>query len=166
MGSKRVVYNNVTVSASNYTLPGWQQTQNWSDAYGTHDAAASRNFYFAQVPFNMTQVYNTTFRVWGNFTVFITHLSNNDTTIKCHDSGYNDTNGTSLSADCQIVGKRHLQCPFTFRCFSPEMGAASGPRCLDDFDHGYNDTDVLKSLRDGKSPKDVYGESVYQDADE
>lgn len=152
-GSRRVVYANVTQHNSTYVLPGWPQTSNWSDAYGADAAAASRNFYFATLPFNVTQNYRTSYKVWGNFTVYVTHLSNNDTTIACHDSAF----GPSAAGNCTIVAKRHLQCPFTFRCFSPEMGAGGGPRCLDDFDHGYNDTDALNTLPNNTSPKEVYG---------
>jgi hypothetical protein len=38
------------------------------------------------------------------------------------------------------------------------MAGASGPRCMDDFDNGYNDTDAMNNLPSNISPKDVYGE--------
>lgn len=159
MGSKRVVFDNVTVEGSTFSLAGWPQTQQWNSTYGAVGAAASRNFYFASLPFNHTQTYNTSYRIWGNFSVFVTHLSNNDSTVACHDPSYNSLQGVSNISNCNVTAQRHLQCPFTFRCFSPEMGAATGPRCLDDFDNGYNDTDLLGTLGTNNSPKDVYGES-------
>jgi hypothetical protein len=158
MGSTRVAFENITKADSKYTLRAWPQTQYWSQFHGAEGAAPSRGFYFATEPFNATHVYNTSFRVWGNFTVFVTHLSNNDSTIGCFATGYDSIHGTNRTVDCSVVGRRHLQCPFTFRCFSPEMAAATGPRCLDDFDNGYNDTDVLGTLSSGSSPKDAYGE--------
>lgn len=152
MGSTRVVYQNITEEASAFTLHAWPQTSNWSQYHGAEGAAPSRGFYFATKPFNTTQQYPAAYRVWGNFTVYVTHLSSNDTTIACFDANYGNK-----SADCSLVTKRHLQCPFTFRCFSPEMAAAAGPRCLDDFDNGYNDTDLLGSLTNSNSPKEAYG---------
>lgn len=157
MGSKRVLYGNISQESGNFTMPAWPQSRNWSQPYGAEGAAPSRGFYFATKPFNESQLYTTTYRIWGNFTVLVTHLSNNDSTIACHNNSYQSLHGQA-QANCSIVAKRHLQCPFTFRCFSPEMAAASGPRCLDDFDNGYNDTDLLGTLTGGRSPKDAYGE--------
>lgn len=163
MGSRRVAYDAVTKGASSYVLASWPQTKNWTETYGADGAAASRNFYFSSRPFNATQVYNTTYQVWGNFTVFVTHLSNNDSTIACH-SNYTSAFGEGAAGNCSVIARRHLQCPFTFRCFSSEMGGGAGPRCLDDFDNGYNDTDLLGTLTYNSSqalgPKDVYGELI------
>lgn len=161
MGSQRVVYSNVTLEISNFTLRGWPQSSQWNtsvDACNATAACASRNFYFAAQPFNITQQYTTTHRVWGNFTVYVTHLSNNDTTIACHDSNFTSKAGALAAGNCSIVARRHLQCPFTFRCFHPEMAAGPGPRCIDDFDNGYNDTDLQSTLANNASPKDAYGE--------
>jgi hypothetical protein len=158
MGSTRVDFQNVTQQAQSYTMYPWPQSRNWSSQYGAEGAAASRGFYFASQPFNTTQTYNTTYRVWGNFTVYVTHLSNNDTTIACYNSSYQSMHGPGTPVNCSVVARRHLQCPFTFRCFSPEMAAALGPRCLDDFDNGYNDTDLLGTLTNSNSPKSTYGE--------
>lgn len=158
MGSTRVAYQNITKDNSSYLVHAWPQTRNWSQYHGAEGAAPSRGFYFATQPFNETHVYNTSVRVWGNFTVYATHLSNNDSTIGCFATGYDSSHGSNKSVNCSVVGRRHLQCPFTFRCFSPEMAAATGPRCLDDFDNGYNDTDVLGTLTNSDSPKDAYGE--------
>lgn len=162
MGSTRIKYDNLTQEPGSFMLQAWPQTNsNWSQFFGAEGAAPSRGFYFATKPFNMTQTYNTTYRVYGNFTVYVTHLSNNDTTIACHNSSYSSALG--VQANCSVVQRRHLQCPFTFRCFSPEMAAASGPRCLDDFDNGYNDTDLLGTLINSPSPKDSYGEQWFDE---
>jgi hypothetical protein len=161
MGSQRIVYSNVTSEISNFSLPGWPQSSQWNssfDAYNATAASASRNVYFSTQPFNKTQHYTTTCRVWGNFTVFVTHLSNNDTTVACHDSNFTSIFGAAASVNCSIVARRHLQCPFTFRCYHPEMAAGPGPRCIDDFDNGYNDTDLQSALGNNVSPKDAYGE--------
>jgi hypothetical protein len=160
MGSQRVVYSNVTWGVSTFSVPGWPQSSQWNvshDVYNVSAASASRRFYFATRPFNTTQAYMTTHQVWGNFTVFVTHLSNNDTVIACHDSNYTSVHAAGSTSNCSAVAGRHLQCPFTFRCYHPEMAGGSGPRCMDDFDNGYNDTDVQNTLPNNTSPKDVYG---------
>lgn len=160
MGSRRVVYSNVTSEVSNFSIPGWPQSSQWNsstDIYNATAASASRNFYFATRPFNTSQMYGTTHRVWGNFSVFVTHLSNNDTTITCHDSNFTSIHGAGATINCSIAARRHLQCPFTFRCYQPEMSGGAGPRCIDDFDNGYNDTDLQGNLPNNISPKNVYG---------
>lgn len=159
MGSRRADFPTITRASANFTVPPWPQTQYWMNNSGAPGAAASRNFYFATQPFNTSQVYNTSYRVWGNFTVYVTHLSNNDTTISCFNSSYTSMHGAASNVNCTLAAQRQLQCPFTFRCFSPEMAAASGPRCLDDFDNGYNDTDNQGTTLSG-SPNDVYGKII------
>lgn len=156
MGSKRADFPTITRSPGNFTMSAWPQTKSFTNSTVQDvGAAPSRNFYFATQPFNVSQVYNTSYKVWGNFTVYVTHQSNNDTTIACFNSTYSSMHGTAANINCTIAAQRQLQCPFTFRCFSPEMAAAPGPRCLEDFDNGYNDTS-LDPTRSG-APKDNYG---------
>lgn len=155
MGSKRVEFSSVTLTNATYSMRAWPQTGQWQ-SNSVPGASPSRQFYFASQPFNVTAVYNTSYKAWGNFTVYVTHLSNNDTTISCHNNTYTSMHGVAATVNCTVAAQRHLQCPFTFRCFSPEMAAAPGPRCLEDFDNGYNDTSTDPDLQG--APKDAFGE--------
>lgn len=84
----------------------------------------------------------TTHRVYGGFTVAVTHESRAfQTTAECYvnNATWAAGGGGFSNATCQAAGSYSMTtCPFTFRCFTPEANAgAPGPRCMPVFPADY-----------------------------
>jgi hypothetical protein len=87
---------------------------------------------------------STTHRVYGGFSVAVTHESRAfQTTADCYvnDAEWSGTppEGGFTNATCSAAGSYSMTtCPFTFRCFTPEANAgAPGPRCMPNFPADY-----------------------------
>jgi hypothetical protein len=138
-GSKRVLYSELTIENGSYVVPGVPDGRfNASNAY--FDDVSNERHYWSLYPTNITVTYNTTFRVWGNFTTYVTHLSNHQPTLDCHTSDVpcNDTANATLHAGGRWEAGNIMQCPFQFRCFTPEA-AAGGPACHRRFPEDFQD---------------------------
>jgi hypothetical protein len=153
-GSRRVLYSELTIESGNYTVPGVPDGRSHEDiAY--KDARNNERHYWSSYPTNETTTYNTTFRVWGNFTTYVTHLSNHLETIACQTSGLCQGNVTTHSSG-RFESSNIMQCPFQFRCFSPESAAGS-PGCHQNFPDDYEHQHV-----DGNHPRKLFVGRKYQ----
>lgn len=138
-GSKRVHYSELTMESGNFTIQGVPDGRaNESMAYA--NTRINEKHYWSTFPTNETIVYNTSFKIWGTFTTFVTHLSNNEATFACHTS-QNCDNVTSHSGG-RFEADNIVQCPFQFRCFTPES-ASGRPGCHQKFPDDYADTNPV-----------------------
>ena len=136
-GAKRVAYQELTIEPGSYVVPGVPDGRSEAaDAY--FDEVTNERHYWSEQPTNTTTTYNTTFKVWGTFTTFVTHLSNSRATWECHTG--NKSCGKPVDNSLHSGGRREehniMQCPFQFRCFSTESAAGS-PACHRNFPQDY-----------------------------
>lgn len=145
-GAKLVHYSNLTMEPGTFTVPGVVDGRgNSSLAY--FDDVANERHYWSTYPTNETGVYNTSFRVWGRFTTYTTHLSNHKEVLDCnvHQKGCHNATAHSRGRfeDINI-----MQCPFHFRCFTPEASAGS-PGCHRSFPGDYTTLSSNGSIHAG-----------------
>jgi hypothetical protein len=133
-GAKRVQYDELTLEADSFTIPGIPDGRSSAqDAY--FNETSNHRHYWSSFPTNETTTYNTTFKVWGAFTTFVTHLSDNQATLDCH-MGSGCASDATPHSQGRFESENIMQCPFQFRCFSPES-AAGGPNCHRNFPTDY-----------------------------
>jgi hypothetical protein len=125
-GAKRVQYSMLTVEPGEFVVPGVPDgRENAMNAY--LNSIANERHYWSHNPTNETITHTTKFRVWGQFSTYTTHLSNHEDIINCHATNTCESNVTAHSRGTLNTGNM-MQCPFQFRCFSPESVAGS-PGC-------------------------------------
>lgn len=146
-GAKLVHYTNLTREHGNFAVPGVFDGQSDS-AVAYSDELANERHYWSTSPTNETGVYNTTFRVWGTFTTFTTHLSNHQELLDCHVNHRGCQNTTEHSRG-RAEDINMMQCPFQFRCFTPEASAGS-PGCHRSFPNDYEGVHINQTIHAGK----------------
>jgi len=141
-GHPRVAYDGAgaAAAASSYALPpgsnitGGNSTHvYWMGLDGAPNSLLARTI-------------STSHRVYGGFTVAVTHESRSQTAADCYVnnapwSGLASPSGGFSGANATCPGSLtnvSTCCPFTFRCFSTEANAgAQGPRCMPSFPGDY-----------------------------
>jgi len=150
-GAKRVDYEEITVEPGIFAIPGIPDGRDTPEkAY--YDFINNERHYWSTAPTNQTETYNTSFRVWGSFTTYVTHLSNNQATIDCHTGATPCTENLNVTSHSRGRSEHEniMQCPFQFRCFTPESVAGS-PGCHRHYPNDYlNEGD--NAVHAGKSP--------------
>lgn len=140
-GGAAVAAAGALAAASSFTLPSG--AANASHLYWMGSAGSP--------PFSQTEstTVNTTHRVYGGFTVAVTHETRLQTVASCFvsDAPWSPADNGGLggfsaaeNATCAATGSFALtSCLFTFRCFSPEANAgAQGPRCMPNLPYNYD----------------------------
>lgn len=135
-GARRVIYRQLTLETGVFTIPGVPDGREPFDK-SYNDSTANDRHYWSPDRTNETADYITHYRVWGEFTTFTTHLSNHMNAYFCHLNGScNDFTNTTNHSRGRFESTNIMQCPFQFRCFSPEASAGS-PNCHKDFPFDY-----------------------------
>lgn len=161
-GAKLVHYEQLTVENDSFVVPGIPDgSQPASVAYS--DDTSNERHYWSQFPTNTTSAYNTSFRVWGAFTTYVTHLSNHLDPITCYNSSTpcTDTQSATAHSGGRFEASNIIQCPFHFRCFSPEAAAGS-PACHRRFPDDYLGTPTQQNARKCfVAPHCLYGAKAH-----
>ena len=144
-GAKIVDYQELTLEPGSFLVAGVPDGS--ADASASYaNTTANERHYWSLRPTNETVQYNTTFKVWGNFTTYTTHLSNHMATLTCHTSagGCDDGQNVTSHSAGRFEAANIMQCPFQFRCFNPES-VAGRPGCHRNFPEDYTSVEDIST---------------------
>lgn len=143
-GAKRVHYHSLTIEDKNFTIEGVPDGR-FDPSLAYFNTERNEMHYWSAMPTNETTTYHTRFRVWGKFVTYVTHLSNDISMIECHTQG-NCSDTVEANTEGRQLDTNIMQCPFQFRCFSPES-VSNSPNCHRnfpaDFMNSFNSSSVV-----------------------
>lgn len=143
-GAKLVHYKQLTLENSSFFVAGIPDGRS-NETLAYFDEEANEKHYWSQYPTNDNATYATQYKIWGEFITFTTHLSNHMKLLECNIHGRDCGNATAHSRG-RFEDINIMQCPFQFRCFTPEAAAGS-PGCHRSFPF---DFELNSSINAGK----------------